>query len=134
MGNVSPRLRRLFRLSIKSSSMLARDPKGLVSYAENLGVATQAYSPLGDGSSELITGSLVTNIGKAHGMSGAQVSMNWLIQHDVAVTTKTTKLSHMQDDLGIFGFSPKQEELQSLDTATSPSGKPSWACRSESEI
>merc|ERR1719498_1145721 len=107
------------------------DPSGIVSYAKNLGVATQAYSPLGDGSSELITGSLVTKIGKAHGMSGAQVSMNWLIQHDVAVTTKTTKLSHMQDDLGIFGFSPKQEELQSLDKATSPSGRPSWACSSE---
>jgi len=106
------------------------DPKGLVSYAENLGIKSQAYSPLGDGSSELITGDLVSNIGKAHGMSGAQVSMRWLIEHDIALTTKTSKQSHMEEDLAIFGFSPKDAEMQSLDKATSPSGRPSWACSS----
>merc|ERR1719454_1216619 len=64
------------------------DPKGIVSYAKNLGIKSQAYSPLGDGSSELITGSLVSGIGEAHNMSGAQVSMRWLIEHGVPLTTK----------------------------------------------
>ncbi len=104
------------------------DPQGLVSYGRNLGVEAQAYSPLGDGSSELISGDLVTKIGNAHGMSGAQVSMRWLIEHGIPLTTKTTKQSHMQEDLEIFGFSPKDAEMKTLDSATKPSGRPSWAC------
>ena len=35
----------------------------------------------GDGSAELITGDLVTNIDLAHGMTGAQVFMRWMIEH-----------------------------------------------------
>jgi len=106
------------------------DPRGLISYAKSFGIQSQAYSPLGDGSSELISGSLVTGIGEAHNMSGAQVSMRWLIEHDVPLTTKTSKQSHMQQDLGIFGFSLEDAEASTLDQATSPSGNPSWACSS----
>jgi 2,5-diketo-D-gluconate reductase A len=106
------------------------DPQGIVSYAKSLGIVSQAYSPLGDGSSELITGDLVTNIGKAHNVTGAQVSMRWLIENGVPLTTKTTKQSHMQQDLGIFGFSPEDAEMDTLNKATTPAGKPSWACTS----
>jgi len=106
------------------------DPKGLVSYDQSKGIVTQAYSPLGDGSSELITGDLVSGIGKAHDMTGAQVSMRWLIERDIALTTKTTKASHMQQDLDIFGFQLEDAEGSTLDAATSPAGKPSWACSS----
>merc|ERR1712238_87987 len=101
------------------------DPSGIVSYAKAMGVQTQAYSPLGDGNSELITGSLVTSIGEAHGLSGAQVSMRWLIENDVALTTKTTKQSHMQQDLDIFAALLEDTERSTLNKATSPSGKPS---------
>jgi len=109
---------------------MGTDPKGLVSYASAMGVHSQAYSPLGDGSSELITGDLVTSIGKAHSMSGAQVSMRWLIENNIPLTTKTSKQSHMQEDLDIFGFSLEDAEGVTLNKATSPSGNPSWACSS----
>lgn len=109
------------------------DPKSLVSYGQSKGIVSQAYSPLGDGSSELITGELVSGIGKAHNMTGAQVSMRWLIERDIALTTKTTKASHMQQDLDIFGFQLADAEGSTLDAATSPAGKPSWACDSLTE-
>jgi len=110
------------------------DPEGLKSHGDSLGVVTQAYSPLGDGSSELITGSLVSDIGKGHGWSGAQVSMRWIIENGVPLTTKTTKLSHMKEDLAIFSDSLKDAEKKKLDDAKSPSGRPSWACRSEVSV
>lgn len=110
------------------------DPEGLKSHGDKLGVVTQAYSPLGDGSSELITGPLVSGIGKAHGWSGAQVSMRWILDNGVPLTTKTTKLSHMKEDLAIFSDSLKDAEKKQLDNAKSPSGRPSWACRSQESI
>lgn len=106
------------------------DPDTLISYGNSQGVLTQAYSPLGDGTSELITGKLVTDIGSAHNMTGAQVSMRWIIEKNVALTTKTTKASHMQQDLAIFGFKLAEDETSRLDHATSPASKPSWACTS----
>merc|ERR1712139_2527 len=106
------------------------DPIGLKSYCDSKGIVTQAYSPLGDGSSELITGPLVTGIGKSHNMTGAQVSLRWLIESGIPVSTKSTKESHLREDLGIFGFSLEDAEKSQLDAATSPSGKPSFMCSS----
>ena len=42
------------------------DPIGLRSYCALKNITLQAYSPLGDGSSELITGDLVSGIGSSH--------------------------------------------------------------------
>lgn len=110
------------------------DPSGIKSEGDKLGVVTQAYSPLGDGKSELITGSLVSGIGKAHGWSGAQVAMRWILDNGVPLTTKTTKASHMQEDLAIFSDTLKDTEKSQLDAAKSPAGKPSWACSSDESV
>jgi diketogulonate reductase-like aldo/keto reductase len=110
------------------------DPKGLKSYHDAQGIVTQAYSPLGDGDSELITGDLVTGIGQAHSWSGAQTSMRWLIENNVPLTTKTTKQSHMEEDLAIFSDVLADDEKSQLDSATKPAGNPSWACSSVEEL
>jgi len=109
------------------------DPAGLKSYSDSKGIVTQAYSPLGNGKGELITGPLVTSIGNAHNMTGAQVSLRWIIESGVPLTTKTTKESHMQEDLAIFGFKLADAEKGQLDKATSPAYRPSFVCKSESE-
>jgi len=112
---------------------MGSDPLGLKSYGDSKGIVTQAYSPLGvdfDGSKELITGDLVTGIGKAHNSTGAQVALRWLIDTGVPLSTKTTKQSHMQQDLEIFGkkFPLTASEKTTLDAATKPAGKPSFIC------
>jgi len=113
---------------------MGKDPAGLKSYCDSKGIVTQAYSPFGDGTSELITGDLVTNIGKAHNMTGAQVALRWLIENGVPLSSKTTKASHMKEDLDIFGFSLEDAEKSQLDSATSPAGKPSFMCTSEDTV
>lgn len=100
----------------------------LVSYGQSKGIVTQAYCPLGDGDAELITGDLVTSIGAAHNMTGAQISLRWFVEHGVAFTTKTGKTSHMQQDLDVFSVQLEDAELIALDSARKPAGKPSWAC------
>jgi len=104
------------------------DPIGVKTASEKHGIHLQAYSPLGDGSSSLISGGLVSTIGKNYGKTGAQVSLRWIYENGVSLTTKTTKTSHMQDDLDVFNFKLSAADKSKLDAAKQPSGKPSMFC------
>lgn len=71
----------------------------------------------------------MTSIGNSRNKSGAQVSLRWIYENGVSLTTKTTKQSHMQEDLDVFTFELTADEKSTLDAATSPSGKPgNFAC------
>lgn len=107
---------------------MGTDPIGLKSYMDAVGIHMQAYSPLGDGTSELITGDLVTGIGSNHGKTGAQVALRWIQENGVSLSTKTTKQSHMEEDLDVFNFELTADEKQTLDDATSPADRPSFTC------
>merc|ERR1711998_667160 len=104
------------------------DPIGVKSASEKHGIHLQAYSPLGNGESDLITGDLVTSIGATYDKTGAQVALRWIQENGVSLTTKTTKTSHMQEDLDVFSFQLSAEDKASLDAATKPSGSPSFIC------
>merc|ERR1712039_794394 len=104
------------------------DPIEVKSTSEKYGIHLQAYSPLGNGKSDLITGDLVTRIGDHYGKTGAQVALRWIQENGVSLTTKTTKTSHMQEDLDVFTFELSAEDKSSLDAATQPSGSPSFMC------
>jgi len=106
------------------------DPIGVKSASEKHGIHLQAYSPLGNGKSDLITGDLVTTIGSNYGKTGAQVALRWIQENGVSLTTKTTKTSHMQQDLDVFTFQLSSEDKAKLDAATQPSGTPSFMCTS----
>lgn len=113
---------------------MGTDPIGLKSYCDEHDIHLQAYSPLGDGTSELITGDLVSGIGGTHNKTGAQVSLRWIYENGVSLTTKTTKESHMLEDLDVFHFAFATEEKRQLDSATSPAGKPSFMCTSAESV
>jgi diketogulonate reductase-like aldo/keto reductase len=69
---------------------------------------------------ELITGPLVTEIGKAHNVSGAQVSLRWAVQKGIPVVPKSTNPNHLAQDFDIFSFTLTDEEMAKLDAATTP--------------
>ena len=106
------------------------DPAGLVSYCRARGVMPQAYSPLGDNTTELINGPLVTSIGKAHGKSGVQVALRWIWAQGVAVTTKSSNLAHLAADADLFDWQLTPKELAATDASNTPKGSPSFACKS----
>lgn len=111
---------------------MGTDPIGLFVYCARKNITIQAYSPLGDGTSELITGDLVRGIGSAHNKSGAQVSLRWVSQHGVPVSTKATDPKYLAQDLDTFSWSLSDAELARLDAATTPAGKPSFVCGKQS--
>jgi len=108
---------------------MSPDPSGIKSYADQRKIVTQSYSPLGDGTTELINGPMVSKIGDAHNKTGAQVSLHWVVKHGVPVSTKSTKASHLKSDLGIFDWDVTDAELKTLDDATSPPAHYSFMCQ-----
>ena len=110
------------------------DPEGLMSYAKEKGIAIEAYSPLGDNTTELIDGELTTKIGAAHKKSSVQVALKWIWQHGHSLTTKSSNPSHLAQDIDIFDWELSSDEMSQLDAATKPSGHPSFMCTSASKV
>merc|ERR1711874_581226 len=69
---------------------------------------------------ELITGDLVTSIGKKYNVSGPQVALRWLVENGSPVIAKTHKLDHLKEDLDLFRFKFTPEDMAALNAATSP--------------
>ena len=99
------------------------DPGGIKTYCDSLGIRLQAYSPLGDGTMELISGPLVSKIGKAHNVSGASVSLRWITQNGVPLSTKSTSAKHLAEDLSIYSFTLSKDEMAQMDAAATPASK-----------
>lgn len=90
------------------------------------GIFYQSFSSLCGpcGSSELLNGTLVTDIGKKHGKSGAQVSLRWVVQQGIPVIPKTHRKDYMLENVDIFDWELTDEEMATLSAATSPQTGP----------
>merc|ERR1712032_770618 len=98
------------------------DPEGFKSAFNASGAVIQSIRALDSG--ELVSGKLVSDIGKAHGWSGAQVSMRWVLDRGVSLATPMSSQTHMEEALAIFQGHLTPDELTQLDNATSPKDCP----------
>jgi len=101
---------------------MGADPEHFKSAFNASGCVTQSIRALDSG--ELVSGNLVSRIGKAHGWSGAQVSMRWVLDRGVSLSTPISKRAHMEEALALFQSVLTADELSQLDNATSPSDCP----------
>jgi diketogulonate reductase-like aldo/keto reductase len=103
---------------------------GLKSYMDEKGIVMMAYSAMGQGSKELISGPLTTGIGAHYNKSGAQVALKWVVQHNVPLVTKASNPKYLAQDIDLFDFEINSTDMAALDAATKPSGSPSFFCKS----
>ena len=106
---------------------MGTNPRGLAAFCRKHRISYQSSSPLcgncaGTDHSELISGPLVTSIGKAHNISGAQVALKWLVQLGSPVTPGTTNPNHLRDNLELFEFMLSETEMRLLSDANKPEG------------
>jgi len=76
------------------------------------GTVVQAFSPLEGG--DLVTDELCASIGEGHGKSAVQVALKWILQTNATVATQSTRLSHLVDDMNIFDFTLRDDEVSQL--------------------
>ena len=94
-------------------------------YMRSKGVVYMSYSSLcgpcpPPDNMELITGELVESIGAAHGKTGAQVALRWLVQQGIPVIPKSSSAKHLAEDFDLFDFELTADEMDRLRLATSP--------------
>ncbi|MFJ3924694.1 aldo/keto reductase [Streptomyces sp. NPDC090022] len=79
-----------------------------------LGIATEAWSPLGQGK-ELLTLPEVAAVAHKHGRSAAQVVLRWHVQHGIIAIPKSVTPSRIRENLDVFGFELDADDLAALD-------------------
>ncbi|MFF4851909.1 aldo/keto reductase [Streptomyces sp. NPDC001194] len=79
-----------------------------------LGIATEAWSPLGQGK-ELLTLPAVVEAADRHGRTPAQVVLRWHLQLGNIVIPKSVTPSRIRENLDVFGFELDEADLAALD-------------------
>ena len=97
------------------------------------GMAVVAYSPIARGS--LRDDAVLARLGKAHGKTAAQVSLRYLVQQNVVVIPRTSKVERLSENAAIFDFALSQAEMAEITALAHPggrvvdwafSGRPKW--------
>lgn len=79
----------------------------LLAYCKSRGVAIQAYSPLGTpgykekGEPDVLTDPVLKEIAAAHGISVAQLCLQWSVQRGCHVIAKSSNKKHMEENLAV---------------------------------
>lgn len=93
-------------------------------------IATVAYCPLARG--RVLSDPVLTEIGRAHGKSGAQVTLRWFLQQaGVGALPKATCAAHIAHNFEVFDFELGDEEMSRIG-ALDRDGRlvsPPWAPR-----
>lgn len=86
------------------------------------GVAPQAWGSLAEGGHGIFTHPTLTEIGRAHGKSAAQVALRWAVQRGVAIIPKSAHRERLAENLDIWDFALSDDEMariRALDTGYS---------------
>jgi 2,5-diketo-D-gluconate reductase A len=78
----------------------------------SLGVATEAWSPLGQGS--LLENPTVTALAEAHGKTPAQVLIRWHIQLGNIVIPKSVNPERIVSNFDVFDFELSEQDMASI--------------------
>ena len=88
------------------------DQSRVIAACKHHDVAVVAYSPIARGSAK--GNEVLERIGKAHGKSGAQASLRWLVQQGIVVIPRTSKLGRLEENLAIFDFKLSDAEMAEI--------------------
>ncbi|MFE2060859.1 aldo/keto reductase [Streptomyces sp. NPDC059467] len=80
------------------------------------GVQIQSWGGFAEGRNDLFTNPLLSEIGKQHGKSVAQVVLRWLVQRGVVAIPKSVRPERMAENLDVFGFELTDEQMSVIAT------------------
>jgi 2,5-diketo-D-gluconate reductase A len=92
----------------------------LLEACEELGVALEAYSPLGTG--RHLSDKRVQRIAERVGRTPAQVLLRWCVERNLVVIPKSTHRERIEENAQIFDFTLSDEDMAELDALDETGG------------
>ena len=87
----------------------------------NHGLALVAYSPIAKGA--IKNDEVLVRIGRTHQKSATQICLRWLVQQNVVVIPRTSKVERLSENIGIFDFELSDDEMQQIFALGSAKGR-----------
>lgn len=86
-----------------------------------LGIATQSWSPLGQGT--LLHDPIIQKIAAKHGRTAAQVIVRWHIDNGLIVIPKSVNPSRIAENFKVFDFELDKVDVETIEHLDSASGR-----------
>lgn len=90
--------------------------KELHAFLKDLGIAHEAWGPLGQGKSNVLQDPVLVKIAEAHNKSVAQVILRWHLQRDIIVIPKSVHPERIAQNIDVFDFNLTAEEMALIAT------------------
>jgi diketogulonate reductase-like aldo/keto reductase len=97
------------------------DQSKVVAATRAHGMAVVAYSPIARGNAK--NNAVLARIGKVHGKTAAQVSLRWLVQQQIVVIPRTSRVERLSENLAIFDFELSPEEMADIASLSHRDGR-----------
>ena len=114
----------------------SQDFDGVMETCRQHNITFMSFSPLcgpceiDDPKDSLITGELVTMIGKKYGKSGSQVALRFIVQQSLqkgsiigGVIPKSNNMDHIRQNRDIFSFELSADDMKQLAESTKPAAE-----------
>lgn len=91
-------------------------------YMKKYDVQIMSWGPFAEGRNDFFDNATLKTIGEAHGKTGAQVALRFLLQKDVVVIPKSVHRDRMEQNFDVFDFALTADEMtqiEALDTGKS---------------
>jgi 2,5-diketo-D-gluconate reductase B len=96
------------------------DQSATIAASRAYGMTVVAYSPIAKGAAR--NDAVLMRIGKAHGKTAAQVSLRFLLQQDLAVIPRTSKMERLTENFAVFDFELSPQEMAKIGKLARPAG------------
>jgi 2,5-diketo-D-gluconate reductase B len=96
------------------------DQSATIAASRAHGMRVVAYSPIAKGSAR--DHPVLVRIGKTHGKTAAQVSLRFLLQEDLVVIPRTSKVERLSENLDVSDFELSPQEMAEIGKLARPDG------------
>jgi diketogulonate reductase-like aldo/keto reductase len=86
----------------------------LVAHCEKLGIACEAWSPLGGTGSKLLEDPVLNKIAKKYSKSPAQVTLRWELQRGIITIPKSIHQERIKTNANVFDFELSATDMKAI--------------------
>lgn len=88
--------------------------KRMHKFLKKYNIQHESYSPFGEGFNNIFNDKIVTNIAQKYNKTNAQIMLRFLIEEEIIVIPKSSKIDRMKENIDIFDFKLTKEEINQI--------------------